>query len=99
VLVDIALMVLGLTMFPVAGLALLLWLTHLEETLPRDVRSTLRSRTPPPVLAVPLRQPEPAGVLTVVRDEGAERAGADFSRPARPARPADAVARPARAAG
>jgi hypothetical protein len=58
--VDIALMLLGVTAFPVAGLGLLLWLTHLEETLPRDVRSAMRTSTPPPVLALPVRQPEPA---------------------------------------
>lgn len=57
---DIALMLLGVTAFPVAGLGLLLWLTHLEETLPRDVRSALRASTPPPVLAVPARRPEPS---------------------------------------
>lgn len=55
---DIALMLLGITSFPVAGLALLLWLTHLEETLPRDVRSAQRRSTPPPVLAVEVREPE-----------------------------------------
>jgi hypothetical protein len=58
--VDIALMLLGVTAFPVAGLGLLLWLTHLEETLPRDVRSAMCASTPPPVLAVPVGRPEPA---------------------------------------
>lgn len=99
---DIALMVLGVTLFPVAGLALLLWLTHLEETLPRDVRSAGRTPPPPPVLTVPVRQPEPA-VLAVVRDEGPASTGPEWSRQARPAatqaRPAGMEARPAEAAG
>jgi hypothetical protein len=97
--VDIALMLLGVTAFPVAGLGLLLWLTHLEETLPRDVRSATRASTPQPVLAVPVRQPEPA-LSPASTDQ-------EWSRPARPAeaqaRPTGAQALPAgadvRAAG
>ncbi len=40
---------------PVAAFALLLWLTHLEDTLPRDVRSRTRTPDPPPILAVRVR--------------------------------------------
>ena len=85
--VDIALMVLGVAAFPVAALAMLLWLTHLEETLPRDVRSASRTPTPPPVLAVAVRQTEPAGSLGVERARQARPTGAQdgqaFSRSAR----------------
>ena len=92
-------MLLGVTAFPVAGLGLLLWLTHLEETLPRDVRSATRASTPQPVLAVPVRQPEPA-----LPPAGTDQ---EWSRQARPggaqARPSGAQALPAgadvRAAG
>jgi len=88
-------MLLGVTAFPVAGLGLLLWLTLLEETLPRDVRSATRASTPPPVLAVPVRQPEPA--LSASTDQ-------EWARPAEAqARPTGAQALPAgadvRAAG
>jgi hypothetical protein len=40
---------------PLLALGLLLWLTHLEETLPRDVHDAARRPDPPPVLTVPLR--------------------------------------------
>ena len=82
---DIALMVLGVASFPVAGLALLLWLTHLEETLPRDVRSAQRTSPPPPVLAVPVQQ-QPA--VPVVRQMSAS-APPEWSRKARPAEAAE----------
>jgi len=85
-------MVLGVAAFPVAGLALLLWLTHLEETLPRDVRSAQRTSTPPPVLAVPVQGPETAA--QVVRQESASAAPERSRRP----RPAGAPLRPAEAA-
>jgi hypothetical protein len=55
----VVVMLLGVTLFPAAGLGLLLWLSHLEETLPRDVRSALRSPPPPPILAIEVRRPEP----------------------------------------
>lgn len=75
-------MVLGVASFPVAGLALLLWLTRLEETLQRDVRSAQRTSTPPPVLALPVRQPEPA--VHVVQEESA-RPTSERCRQDRPA--------------
>jgi hypothetical protein len=54
-------MLLGAMLFPVLGLGLLLWLTHLEETIPRDVRTAQREPPPPPILAVPVRtKPAPA---------------------------------------
>jgi hypothetical protein len=54
---SFVLMLVGVTLFPVAGLALLLWLTYLEETLPRDVSAAQRRPAPPPILAVPVRRP------------------------------------------
>ncbi len=46
----------GALLFPVAGLFFLLWLARIEETLPRDVRTTQRRPAPPPILAVPIRR-------------------------------------------
>jgi phosphoribosylcarboxyaminoimidazole (NCAIR) mutase len=34
---------------------MLLWLAHLEETLPRDVDRAIRAAAPPPILAIPVR--------------------------------------------
>lgn len=39
---------------PGLGLALLLWLAHLEDTLPRDVEAARRRPAPAPILAVPV---------------------------------------------
>jgi hypothetical protein len=43
--------------FAPACLAFLLWLSHLEETLPRDVRRAQRHSEPPPILAIPVSRP------------------------------------------
>jgi len=55
---------------PLIGLGLLLWLTHLEETLPRDVHAARRQPPPAPILAIavstpvrPLQEPDPQQVL------------------------------------
>ena len=40
---------------PLLGLGLLLWLAHLEDTLPRDVRRASRQPAPEPILAIPVR--------------------------------------------
>ena len=48
----LALVLLGAMLFPVAALALLLLLAHLEETLPRDVGQARRQPPPPPILAI-----------------------------------------------
>lgn len=47
----------GATLSPLLALALLLWLTHLEETLPHDVHTARRKPPPPPILAVEVRPP------------------------------------------
>ena len=52
-------MLLGAMLFPVLGLGLILWLTHLEETIPRDVRKAQREPPPPPILRVPVRAEPP----------------------------------------
>ena len=69
-----ALILLGALLLPVVlGLGMLLWLAHLEETLPRDVERAIRQAAPPPILAVPVRarqqaveQPVPAQRLVPV---------------------------------
>jgi len=53
--VSVVLVVLGVTLFPVAIMAMLMWLTHLEETLPSAVRSAQHAPAPPPILAVPVQ--------------------------------------------
>jgi hypothetical protein len=52
--VSVVLVVLGVTLFPVAIMAMLMWLTHLEETLPSAVRSAQHSPAPAPILALPV---------------------------------------------
>jgi hypothetical protein len=52
-------------LFPVAALGLVLWLTRLEETLPKAVRAAQRKPSPAPILAVPVRPERPA--VTAVR--------------------------------
>ena len=44
---------------PLVGLALLLWLAHLEDTLARDVDRARRRPDPAPILAIPVRHPQP----------------------------------------
>src|SRR4029079_17756266 len=39
---------------PGLGLLLLLWLAHLEDTLPRDVEAARRQPAPAPILAIPV---------------------------------------------
>ena len=68
---------------PLVALALLLWLAHLEDTLPRDVERARRRPDPAPILAIPVRSPAPAQpVLPAQRtapdagtDTGTELAG------------------------
>ena len=40
--------------FPLLCLAFLLWMAHLEDTLPEAVRRTERRPDPPPILAIPV---------------------------------------------
>jgi hypothetical protein len=60
--VNSAVVMVAALLFPLLGLGLLLWLTHLEETLPRAVNRTRRRPDPPPILAIPVREPHPPTV-------------------------------------
>ena len=51
------LVLVGALLSPLLALALLLWLAHLEDTLPRDVRRASLQPAPEPILAIPLRAP------------------------------------------
>ncbi len=65
---QVLLVIVAATLSPLLGLALLLWLAHLEDTLPRDVLRASRKPAPPPILAIPVRAPadaDAAQVLTV----------------------------------
>ena len=51
---------------PGLGLVLLLWLAHLEDTLPRDVETARRQPEPAPILAIPVPGlPPPSGWSTI----------------------------------
>ena len=53
---QVVLIVVAAVLSPLLGLALLLWLAHLEDTLPQDVQRSLRKPDPAPILAIPVRQ-------------------------------------------
>jgi hypothetical protein len=55
----------GAVLSPLIGLALLLWLTHLEDTLPHDVDAAQRRPAPPPILAIPVREPAAAALVAL----------------------------------
>jgi hypothetical protein len=71
-----ALVMVGALLFPLIGLGLLLWLTHLEETLPRAVDQARRKPDPPPILAIPVREP-PSPPVRIQR----QRTAADLRAP------------------
>ena len=54
-MVQVVLVIVAATLSPLLGLALLLWLAHLEDTLPRDVQRASRKPAPEPILAMPVR--------------------------------------------
>ena len=54
-MVQVVLVIVAVTLSPLLGLALLLWLAHLEDTLPRDVQRASRKPAPEPILAMPVR--------------------------------------------
>jgi hypothetical protein len=60
--VSEATVLLGAMLSPLLAFALLMWLTHLEETLPHDVAAAQRKPPPPPILAIvePAPQRAPA---------------------------------------
>jgi len=61
--VDLMLVLIAVTAFPVACLAFVLWMGVIEDSLPAGVRRAVREADPPPILAVPVRRTtvEPAG--------------------------------------
>ena len=64
-MVQVVLVIVGVALSPLLSLALLLWLAHLEDTLPRDVLRASRKPAPPPILAIPVRTPVTVQVATV----------------------------------
>jgi len=52
---QVLLILVAAVLAPLLGLALLLWLAHLEDTLPQDVQRARRRPEPAPILAVPVR--------------------------------------------
>jgi hypothetical protein len=79
--VNSALVMAGALLFPLLGLGLLLWLTHLEETLPRAVDRTRRRPDPPPILAIPVREPQPATVRIPRQRVSAQTVAASLPEP------------------
>ena len=77
---DEALMMAGALLLPALAFALLLWLTHLEETLPRDVRAGMRDPEPPPILAVPVRDVPRVRTVRAVASIPAQREAQASSR-------------------
>jgi hypothetical protein len=59
----------GALLFPAVALAFLLWLTHLEDTLPRDVQRAVRKPAPPPILAMPVRNPTMATTSVLLPEQ------------------------------
>ena len=50
--------------FPFALLAMILWLSRIEESLPEDIRRTRRTPDPEPILRIPVRvRPLPQPLL------------------------------------
>ena len=75
------LVMVGALLFPLLGLGLLLWLTHLEETLPRDVDRSRRKPDPPPVLAIPVHEPLPPTVRIPRQRNPAQTGAASLPEP------------------
>ena len=67
------LVLVGALLSPLLGLGLLLWLAHLEDTLPRDVRRASTKPAPAPILAIPVRAPA-TPVVTVPEQRAAPAA-------------------------
>ncbi len=57
---DLLLVLVAATAFPVACLGFVLWMGRMEDTLPASVARTLRRPDPEPVLRIPVRRPAPA---------------------------------------
>jgi len=88
---QMVLVLLAAVLSPLLGLALLLWLDRLEDSLPRAVDAALRQPTPAPILAVAVRSDQPVPALEPTRSPVPEQRPA----PAPDLVPDLAVARPA----
>ena len=66
---QVLLIMVGAVLSPLLGLALLLWLAHLEDTLPQDVQRASRRPDPAPILAIPVRPVAPTTVLIPAQRE------------------------------
>ena len=64
-LMQMVLVLSAAVLSPGLGLVLLLWLAHLEDTLPRDVETARRQPEPAPILAIPVRTAAPVGVVAI----------------------------------
>jgi hypothetical protein len=53
--VNLIFLLLAVAAFPLACLGFLLWMTHLEDTLPAAVRKAVAEPDPPPIVAIPVR--------------------------------------------
>jgi hypothetical protein len=63
---PVVVILVGALLFAPALLGFLMWLSHLEDTLQRDVRRAQRHPEPPPILAIPVGpvgQPAPPAVV------------------------------------
>jgi hypothetical protein len=76
---SVVVTLLGALLFAPACLLFLLWLSHLEETLQRDVHRARRRPEPPPIVAIPVRRPDHAPALIPEQRAApaVERAGTD----------------------
>ena len=63
---QVVLIAIAAVLSPLLGLGLLLWLAHLEDTLPQDVQRASRKPDPAPILAVPVRR-TPAATIPAQR--------------------------------
>jgi hypothetical protein len=79
--VNGVLVMIGALLFPLLGLGLLLWLTHLEETLPQAVDRSRRKPEPPPILAIPVREPQPPAVRIPRQRTPAQTGAASLPEP------------------
>ncbi len=70
-----AAVLLGALLSPLLAFALLMWLTHLEETLPHDVAAARRQPPPPPILVILEPVPAPGPTMPAVPASQATVAG------------------------
>lgn len=78
---DLILLLLTVSAFPVACLGFVLWMGALEDSLPAGVARALREPDPPPILAVPVRRtaaaPAPGGWESAVAAQATREAAVE----------------------